>query len=157
MLPLNMFLSTIRSLFRTLSNIRSSHRRFFSYLGFLSRPSMNFRAAGKGQSISLAPGYRFHPLRRRLHISRAIAAGISPLRIGGSRGSNREPLASERKLLTTKQCALKTLEYSANKIIVRNFAKFIGKHLLKEKLWHWYFPVNFAKLLRAPFLQNTSL
>ena len=27
--------------------------------------------------------------------------------------------------------------------------------LLKKRPWHWYFPVNFAKLLRAPFLQNT--
>ena len=28
--------------------------------------------------------------------------------------------------------------------------------LLKRKLWHWYFPVNLVKFLRAPFLQNTS-
>ena len=28
--------------------------------------------------------------------------------------------------------------------------------LLKKKLWHWRFPVNFAKFLRTPFLQNTS-
>ena len=28
--------------------------------------------------------------------------------------------------------------------------------LLKERLWHRYFPVNFAKFLRTPFLQNTS-
>ena len=27
---------------------------------------------------------------------------------------------------------------------------------LKKRLWYMYFPVNFAKFLRAPFLQNTS-
>ena len=28
--------------------------------------------------------------------------------------------------------------------------------LLKKRLWHWCFPVNFAKFLRTHFLQNTS-
>ena len=28
--------------------------------------------------------------------------------------------------------------------------------LFKKRLWHMYFPVNFAKFLRTPFLQNTS-
>ena len=57
--------------------------------------------------------------------------------------------------------------------VPRNFAKFKGKHLcqrlffnkvaalgpatlLKKSLRHRRFPVNFAKFLRAPFLQNTS-
>ena len=56
--------------------------------------------------------------------------------------------------------------------VIRNFAKFTGKHLcqsllfnkvaglrptilLKKRLWHSCFPVNFAKFLRTPFLQNT--
>ena len=56
---------------------------------------------------------------------------------------------------------------------LRNFAKFTGKllcqslfinkvvglkpaTLLKKRLWHRCFPVNFAKFLRTPFLQNTS-
>ena len=60
-----------------------------------------------------------------------------------------------------------------NKTCPKNFAKFRGKHLsqslffnkvaglrpatlLKKRLWHRCFLVNFAKLLRAPFLQNTS-
>ena len=59
------------------------------------------------------------------------------------------------------------------KYVFRNFAKFTGKHqcqslyfhkvagmrtatLLKDRLWHRCFPVNFAKFLRAPFLQKTS-
>ena len=53
--------------------------------------------------------------------------------------------------------------------VLRNFIKFTGKHLcqslffnkvaglrwatlLKNKLWHRCFPVNFAKFLRTPFL-----
>ena len=57
--------------------------------------------------------------------------------------------------------------------ILENFAKFTGKHLcqslffnkvamlrpanvLKMRLWHSCFPVNFAKFLRTPVLQNTS-
>ena len=48
--------------------------------------------------------------------------------------------------------------------VVRNFAKFTGKHLcqslflnkvaglLKKRLWHRYFPVNFVKFARTPFL-----
>ena len=27
--------------------------------------------------------------------------------------------------------------------------------LLKKSIWHRFFPVNFVKFLRAPFLQNT--
>ena len=57
--------------------------------------------------------------------------------------------------------------------ILRNFAKFTGKHLclnlffnkvaglrpatlFKKRLCHRCFPVNFAVFLRTPFLQNTS-
>ena len=62
---------------------------------------------------------------------------------------------------------------SIKKGVLRNVAKFTGKHLcqglfsnkvaglrpvtlLKERLWHRCFPVNFAKFLRTPFLRNTS-
>ena len=56
--------------------------------------------------------------------------------------------------------------------ILRNFAKFTGKHLyqslfqegcgpeacnfIKKRVWHRCFPVNCAKFLRTPFLQNNS-
>ena len=57
--------------------------------------------------------------------------------------------------------------------VLRNFATFTGKHLwqslvfnkvaglrpatlLKKRLWHRCFPVNFVKFLTTPFLQNTS-
>ena len=54
---------------------------------------------------------------------------------------------------------------------LRNFTKFTWKRLcqslsferlkpatlLKKKLWHRYFSVNFAKLLRTLFFQSTSL
>ena len=54
---------------------------------------------------------------------------------------------------------------SVKKSVLKNFAKFTGKHvrqslrpatLLKKRLWHRCFHVNFAKFLRTPFLQNTS-
>ena len=62
---------------------------------------------------------------------------------------------------------------SLRKGVLRNFAKFTGKHLcqsllfskvaglrpatlLKKRLWHRCFPVNFVKFLRTSFLQNTS-
>ena len=57
--------------------------------------------------------------------------------------------------------------------VLINFAKFIVKHLcqslffnkvaglrpetlLKRRLWHRCFPMNIAKFLRTPFLENTS-
>ena len=56
-----------------------------------------------------------------------------------------------------------------NKVVLRNLAKFTGKHmcqglffgkvtglwpatLLKKRLWHRCFPVNFVKFLQTPFL-----
>ena len=62
---------------------------------------------------------------------------------------------------------------SIKKGVLRNFTKFTGKHLcqslffskvaslrpatlLKKRLWHRCFFVNFVKFLRTPFLQNTS-
>ena len=62
---------------------------------------------------------------------------------------------------------------SLRKGVLRNFAKFTGKHLrqslffnkvaglgpatlLKRRLWHRCFAVNFAKFLRTPFSQNAS-
>ena len=62
---------------------------------------------------------------------------------------------------------------SVRKGVLRNFAKFTGKHLwlsllfnkfaglrpatlLKKRLLHGCFSVNFSKFVRTPFLQNTS-
>ena len=58
--------------------------------------------------------------------------------------------------------------------ILKNVAKFTGKHLcqtlffnkfagfrpatlLKKRLWHRCFPVNIVKFLRTPFFYRTSL
>ena len=41
---------------------------------------------------------------------------------------------------------------SVKKSVLRNFAKFTGKHLCQSL----FFPVNFAKFLRTPFLQNNT-
>ena len=50
------------------------------------------------------------------------------------------------------------LEVFCEKGVLRNFAKFTGKHLCQSLffnkvagLWHRCFPVNFAKFLRTPF------
>ena len=60
------------------------------------------------------------------------------------------------------------LEVFCKKGVLENFAKYTGKHLrqglffnkaaglrpatlLKKRLWHRCFPVNFAKFLRTPF------
>ena len=52
-------------------------------------------------------------------------------------------------------------EEFCKKGVLRNFTKFTGKHLcqslrpatlLKMRLWHRCFPVNFVKFLRTPFL-----
>ena len=65
-----------------------------------------------------------------------------------------------------RRCSLK-------KGVFGNFTKFTGKQmcqnfifnkvggmwpaiLLKKRLWHRCFPMNFANFLRIPFLQNTS-
>ena len=61
-------------------------------------------------------------------------------------------------------------EVFCKKGVLRYMAKFTGKRLcqslffsglkpatlLKKRLWHRYFSVNFTKYLRTPFLQNTS-
>ena len=60
---------------------------------------------------------------------------------------------------------------SIKKGVLRNFTKFMGKHLcqslikllasrpatlFKKRLWHRCFPVNFVKFLRTSVLRNTS-
>ena len=44
-------------------------------------------------------------------------------------------------------------EVFCKKSVLKNFRP---ATLLKKRLWHRCFPVNFAKFLRIPFLQNTS-
>ena len=58
---------------------------FFSIWVFFHEHSPFARQQGKGEGIYLTPLYHFHPLRGRLDIGRAIAAGGSPLRIAGGR------------------------------------------------------------------------
>ena len=54
---------------------------------------------------------------------------------------------------------------SLRKGVLRNFERFTGKQLCQSlffnkvaglRLWHRCFPVTFSKILRTPFLQNTS-
>ena len=54
------------------------------------------------------------------------------------------------------------LEVLCEKDALKNLPKFLGKHLsqacnvLKKWFQHRHFPVNYAKLLRTPCLQNAS-
>ena len=41
-------------------------------------------------------------------------------------------------------------EVFCKKDVLRNFARFTGKHLFKKRPWHRCFPVNLAKFLRTP-------
>ena len=52
------------------------------------------------------------------------------------------------KRISHRRCSIKIN-------ILKNFAKFTGKHLCERWLKHRCFPVNFAKFLRIPFLQST--
>ena len=58
---------------------------FFSIQVFFHEHSRFTGQQGKGEGIYLTPLYHFHPLHRHLDISRAIAAGSSPLHIAGRR------------------------------------------------------------------------
>ena len=68
---------------------------------------------------------------------------------------------------------VRTSRAATRGVLLENFAKFSGKHLcqslffhkvaglrpetlLKIRLWHMCFPVNFTKFSRTPFLHNTS-
>ena len=67
---------------------------------------------------------------------------------------SKNPLSKDKG--NTRSCHQRC---SVKKHFFRNFAKFTGFRpatLLKERLWHRRFPVNFTKFLRTPFLQNTS-
>ena len=65
------------------------------------------------------------------------------------------------------------MQKQSSRGVLRNFTQFTGKHLsksllfnkvaglrpaalFKKRFWHRCFPVNFAKFLRTPFLQNFS-
>ena len=53
-----------------------------------------------------------------------------------------------------------SLEVFCKKGVLRNFAKFTGKHLCQSLFFNKvaglrYLPVNFVKFLRTPFLRNT--
>ena len=64
----------------------------------------------------------------------------------------------QKQLINT----FKSRKCSGEKVILKNFVKFTGKHLCQSLflnkvagLRHRYFPVNFAKFLRTPFFIGT--
>ena len=82
--------------------------------------------------------------------------------------SNEEDTSEDFQEGRKIKCRSSHQRCSVIKGVLRNFAKFTGKHLcqglffnqvvdlrpttlLKKRLWHRYFPVNFAKFLKKPF------
>ena len=82
-----------------------------------------------------------------------------------------KPLLSMKTYNTITFFGSSRPELFCKKGVLRNFTTFKGKHLcqslffnkvaglrpaslLKKRLWHRCFPVNFVKFLRTPFLQN---
>ena len=63
------------------------------------------------------------------------------------------PLCIETKMKKTSFRS-SNRRYSVRKGVLRNFAR--SATLLKKRLSHKYFPVNFANFLRTPLLQNSS-
>ena len=52
-------------------------------------------------------------------------------------------------------CKKVFLEISQNSFLIQLQAS-KPPTLLKKRLWHWCFPMNFVKFVRTPFLQNNS-
>ena len=73
-----------------------------------------------------------------------------------------------QQIINSVECRSRTPELLRKKGVLKDFAKFTGKHLcqslflnkvvtlLKKRVWHRCFPVSFAKFLRTPFLYNTT-
>ena len=100
--------------------LRRSH--FFSIWVFFHDHSRITGPQGKGKGISLSPQYHFHPLHRHLRdqpgdYNRELTSAQSE-----QPHSSGEPLDSERKSLTTKLHALKSVQLEIIK-----FKRNIGK------------------------------
>ena len=64
--------------------------------------------------------------------------------VGDCLGSSSDLIFFERPKAVTQRCSVK-------KGVLRNLAKFTGKHLI-QGLWHRCFSANFSKFLRTLFL-----
>ena len=54
-----------------------------------------------------------------------------------------------------RRCSIKKVFFKISQNSQENICAKVS-FILKRRLWHRCFPVNFAKVLRTPFLQNTS-
>ena len=60
------------------------------------------------------------------------------------------------KILQYIRLQINRSSYQRCSVKKKEFLEISQNPLLKKRLWHRCFPVNFAKFLRTPFLQNTS-
>ena len=90
---------------------------------------------------------------------------LVPSEIKESESLNAFTFKIERWVPEGCSCRSSHQRCSVRKGVLRNFTKFTGKHLcqslmpatlLKKRLRHRCFPVNFVKFLRTPFSKNTS-
>ena len=93
-------------------------------------------------------------------VSFSICVGASTLKIlislsivlWGGAPVNHSPFRSSHGRCSMKKIFLKISQNSQE----NTCARVRPATLLKKRLWHRCFPVNFAKVLRTSFLQNTS-
>ena len=80
---------------------------------FSSRAFTTYRTAGEGQAISATPLYHFYPSQTLRHSPGNYCGDLASAHIQQP-DSNREPLVSERKSLTTKEAGAYNFTKSKN-------------------------------------------
>ena len=142
-----------RDAYRNISELTSTHKIDFDHLS-------TTRRSDKASLESLITTSVEDLRNSTLHSNAELVTLLSRLGDETYFNISRFEISKRISRSSHRRCSVK-------KGVRRNFAKFTGKHqfqspflnkpatFLKKCLWHWCFPVNFAKFLRAPSLQNT--
>ena len=108
-----------------------------------------------------------------MSVSSKNTGRICPIKLDMSYKAEHGHALLHKEYFSTYRFRSSRSEVFCKKGVLRNFAKFAGKHLcqslffnkvaglrpatlFKKRLWRRCFPANFAKFLRTPFLQKTS-
>ena len=114
--------------------------------------------------------------KKRIPLTHSFPIGYKWANIRRKTGKSKIVIRDDQGTIVLKFVFLKSHKRSCSvrKGVRRDFAKYTEKHLcqslflnkvsalkpatlLKKRLWYRYFPGNFAKFLRTPFLQSTSV
>ena len=124
---------------------------FFSIWVFFHEHSQITGLQGKEESIPLTTHDHFHPLHRQLDMGQAITA------LSQQPDSNREPLAFERQLLTTKLRALilyQLTEKVNSCTVLKHYVELIlyfFDHVVLRINWFLYlFILGFFRVILSP-------